>query len=73
MEPFVLDEALKQRRQLAENDQAFYRGLDKFIKYTPSAFRVGILRAHKGGVSVRNLEVTLADSPLEHWFCCNAP
>jgi IS5 family transposase len=69
LDQFILDEALKQRRQLAENDQAFQRGLDKFIKHTRSAFRIGILRAHKGGASVRNLEVTLADSPLEQWFC----
>lgn len=69
LDHFVLDEALKRRRQLAEDDKAFHRGLDKFISYTRSAFRIGILRAHKGGASVRNLEVTLADSPLEQWFC----
>lgn len=32
-------------------------------------FRIAILRTLKGGVAVRDLEITLADSPLERWFC----
>lgn len=69
LDEFILDAALENRRQQAEDDKAFHRGLGKFIQHTRSAFRIGILRAHKGCASVRNLEITLADSPLEQWFC----
>lgn len=69
LDHFILDEVLKERRQQAENDKDFHRGLDHFIKHTRSAWRIGILRAHKGCASVRDLEITLADSPLEQWFC----
>ena len=31
--------------------------------------RISILRAHKSNASVRDLEITLADSNLEQWFC----
>ena len=43
--------------------------MGSFINHTRSAFRIGILRAHKGCAPVRDLEITLADSPLEQWFC----
>src|SRR6056297_832828 len=69
LDDFVLEEALNERRQEASDDKAFHRSLPKFINYTRSAFRISILRAHKGAASVRDLEITLADSPLEQWFC----
>lgn len=69
LDDFILDEALDQRRQQAEDDGAYRRGLDAFANHTRSAFRIGILRTHKGLASVRNLEITLSDSPLEQWFC----
>lgn len=70
LDNFVLEAVLQQRRANSPDDKAFERGLPAFICHTRSAFRIGILRAHKGCASVRNLEITLADSPLEQWFCC---
>ena len=68
LDHFILEEALEKRRQLAPDDKTFRRGLAKFINHTRSSFRIGILRAHKGCASVRSLEITLGDSPLEQWF-----
>lgn len=69
LDNFILDQALEDRRRAATDEEAYQRGLGKFINHTRSAFRIGILRAHKGCASVRELEITLADSPLEQWFC----
>jgi len=69
LDEFILGEALSQRRQHSKNEANFQRGLGSFIRHTRSAFRIGILRAHKGCAPVRGLEITLADSPLEQWFC----
>ena len=69
LDDIILDHALAERREKAENQTAFQRGLAAFIRHTRRAFRISILRAHKGCTSVRNLEITLADSALEQWFC----
>lgn len=70
LDDIILDQAIAERRARAgEDDAAFHRGLAAFVRHTRSAFRIGILRAHKGCAAVRALEVTLADSPLEQWFC----
>jgi hypothetical protein len=69
LDDFVLNEALEERSRQAENDNAFQKGLGPFINHARSAFRIGILRAHKGCAPVRALEITLGDSPLEQWFC----
>jgi hypothetical protein len=69
LDDFILDGAIAERRRHARDDAAFHRGLAAFVRHTRSAFRIGILRAHKGCASVRSLEITLADSPLEQWFC----
>ena len=69
LDDFILSEALEERRRQAENDDAFRKGLGPFINHARSAFRIGILRAHKGCAPVRALEITLGDSPLEQWFC----
>lgn len=69
LDEFILNQALARRREEAKDQDAYQRGLASFIRYTRSAFRIGILRARKGSVSVRDLEITLADSPLEQWFC----
>jgi len=69
LDGIVLDAALETRRSKAKDEDEFNRGLAPFIRHTRSAFRIGILRAHKGCASVRDLEITLADSPLEQWFC----
>lgn len=69
LDEFILSEALEKRRQKSKGNEDFQRGLSSFINHTRSAFRIGILRAHKGCTSVRALEITLGDSPLEQWFC----
>lgn len=69
LDDLILEHAIAGRRRRAEDDAAFHRGLAAFVRHTRSAFRIGILRAHKGCASVRGLEITLADSPLEQWFC----
>ncbi len=69
LDDIILDHAIGERRRQAGDDAAFHRGLAAFIRHTRSAFRIGILRAHKGSAAVRALEITLADSPLEQWFC----
>jgi hypothetical protein len=69
LDDMILDAAIAERRRQAEDDAAFHGGLARFVRHTRSAFRIGILRAHKGCASVRALEITLADSPLEQWFC----
>lgn len=70
LDDIILDHALAMRRaRVGGDDAAYHRGLRAFILHTRSALRIGILRAHKGCAAVRDLEVTLADSPLEQWFC----
>ena len=69
LDDFILSQALEKRREQAADDDAFQLGLGTFINHTRSAFRIGILRAHKGCAPVRALEITLADSSLEQWFC----
>jgi hypothetical protein len=69
LDDMILDAAIAERRRQAGGDAAFHRGLAAFVRHTRSAFRIGILRAHKGCAPVRGLEITLADSPLEQWFC----
>lgn len=69
LDDIILDGAIAERRCQAGDDDAFHSGLAAFVRHTRSAFRIGILRAHKGCAPVRGLEITLADSPLEQWFC----
>ncbi len=69
LDEFMLKSLLEQRREQAADDAAYSHGLEKFILQTRSALRISILRAHKSNASVRDLEITLADSNLEQWFC----
>lgn len=69
LDGFVLEQVLAQREKESKDDKAYHRGLLSFMCNTRSAFRISILRAHKKCASVRDLEITLADSPLEQWFC----
>jgi len=69
LDDMILEHAIAERRRQAGDTAAHQRGLAAFIRHTRSAFRIGILHAHKGCAAVRSLEITLADSPLEQWFC----
>lgn len=69
LDDFMLNEALKLRFEEETQEDKRSHASEAFIRHCRSSFRISILRALKGAASVRNLEVTLADSPLEQWFC----
>ena len=69
LDEFMLQQALEKRESEKSDPAAFQRGLEAFIKQARTAFRVSILRALKGCDPVRSLEISLADSELERWFC----
>ena len=69
LDEFMLQQALEKREREKSDPAAFQRGLEAFIKQARTAFRVSILRALKGCDPVRSLEISLADSELERWFC----
>jgi len=69
LDDFMLNEALKIRFEAETQEGKSTHASEGFTKHCRSAFRISILRALKGTASVRGLEITLADSPLEQWFC----
>jgi hypothetical protein len=69
LDEFMLQEALEKRAAERPDPRDYQRGLEAFIQHSRSAFRISILRPLKHSASVRALEITLADSPLEQWFC----
>jgi len=69
LDDFMLNEALAVRFKVEELEDKSSHASEAFIRHCRSAFRISILRALKGAASVRGLEITLADSPLEQWFC----
>lgn len=70
LDDLMIDDALETRRiKCAGDDVAFHRGLARFIQHCRSDFRICILRSLQQCASVRGLEISLADSPLDQWFC----
>ena len=69
LDEFMIQQALKMRKEHKPDPTAYQRGLETFIKQARTAFRVCILRSLKGCAAVRSLEISLADSALEKWFC----
>jgi len=69
LDDFMLEEALKVRFEVETQEDKNSHASEAFTRHCRSAFRISILRALKGAAPVRGLEITLADSPLEQWFC----
>ena len=69
LDEFMIQKALEIRKTQKSDPTTYQRGLETFIKQARTAFRVCILRSLKGCAAVRSLEISLADSALEKWFC----
>ncbi len=69
LDELMINDAIGSRRENCSDEDDFQSGLAAFIRHCRSAFRICLLRSLKGGSSVRTLEISLADSPLEQWFC----
>jgi ferritin-like protein len=69
LDDFMLNQALKHRAQVKTDDKSFHKGLEKFIQYARSSFRIPILQALSNQKSVREMEISLGSNTLEQWFC----
>ena len=69
LDEFMLQQALKRRRESAEDEKAYLRGLDRFVDGVRMSFRISILRALNQLESVRKMEISLGSNALEQWFC----
>jgi len=69
LDDLIIEQALARRREEAKNDATYHKSDPAFALRVRSEFRISILRTLKKGTSVRDLEINLADSPMEQWFC----
>ena len=69
LDEFILQQALKRRREKSENETSYLRGLDLFMNHVRTSFRISILRALNQLESVRKMEISLGSNSLEQWFC----
>ena len=69
LDEFMLQQALNRRREQAEDEESYLRGIDQFVAHVRMSFRVSILRALNQLESVRKMEISLGSNSLEQWFC----
>ena len=69
LDDFMLQRVLERRQQEVPDSKDYQRGLEAFIKFTRTAFRVNILKTYYNLESVRKMAIRLGDSPLDQWFC----
>jgi len=69
LDEFMLQQALKRRREQSEDEKSYLRGLDSFVSHVSMSFRVSILRALNQLESVRKMEISLGSNSLQQWFC----
>lgn len=69
LDEFMLQQALKRRREQSQDEKSYLRGLDAYIDHARSSFRISILRASNNLESVRKMEISLGSNTMEQWFC----
>lgn len=69
LDDFMIEQALKRRKEESEDEKSYSRGIESFINHARISFRIPILRALNQSASVRKMEISLGSNALEQWFC----